>query len=629
MTSSDPLLDIPDNPALQQLSRALWSRGAMRGAAVLVGAGVSRGGAQLVSSDTPPPPLWSHLAFDMARELYGDQSANAPTDPLRLAEEFKVGLGEAALTDFLRRRIRDDALEPGPIHHALLDLPWADVLTTNYDTLLERAAKNARRSYDVVLAESDLPYTRGARIIKLHGSLQDASNVVISDEDYRTYPERRAAFVNTARQVFIENELCLLGFSGDDPNFLQWAGWVRDRLSTRARRIYLVGALSLSSVKRRLLESRGISPIDLDPAVEGERSDLRQATAISLFLKHLKAARPVEPDEWEPAAYNRYPNLSRGTADAWSCDLHNPEKAAEAVRGALKVWEADRRTCPGWLVFPRDVRHSIRIGTDSVQNLPLALNTVVEGERRRALLELAWRYDRGAQPLAPWLADCMDSISTPEILADVEAELVRSLARALLGVARTNDDETAFEARAKRFEALSFIADLPALIWHERCLFARDRLDFAFVAENVSKVDGEDPVWGLRRAALLYWIGDREEAARCIGQAIRELRARTVRDPDSISLRSRFAWAKMAAEALRWEDEGNTLAEFEDLDRLELRNYDPWSQLRDIDADVGAGLRNRSETRSIEPRFEAGTYSDNRNTVSFRGVTEVAPLDEL
>jgi len=295
MISSDPLLDIPDHPALQQLSRALYSRGAMRGAAVLVGAGVSRGGALLVSNDTPPPPLWSHLAEDMARELYGVQSANAPRDPLRLAEEYRVGLGDAALTDFLRRRIRDDALEPGPIHHALLDLPWADVLTTNYDTLLERAAKNARRSYDVVLAESDLPHTRGARVIKLHGSLQDGANVVISEEDYRTYPDRRAAFVNTARQVFIENELCLLGFSGDDPNFLQWAGWVRDRLSTRVRRIYLVGALNLSSVKRRLLESRGISPIDLASAVESERCDLRHAAAISLFLKHLKSARPEPP----------------------------------------------------------------------------------------------------------------------------------------------------------------------------------------------------------------------------------------------------------------------------------------------------------------------------------------------
>lgn len=629
MISSGSLSDISDHPALQQLGRALWSRGAMRGAAVLIGAGVSRGGAQLVSNDTPPPPLWSHLADDMARELYGAKLEDVPRDPLRLAEEYRVGLGDAALTDFLRRRIRDDAYEPSSIHSDLLDLPWADVLTTNYDTLLERAAKHARRAYDVVSAESDLPHTRGARIIKLHGSLQDGANVVISEEDYRVYPERRAAFVNTARQVFIENELCLLGFSGDDPNFLQWAGWVRDRLSSSARRIYLVGAMNISSIKRRLLESRGVSPIDLASAVECERPDRRHAAAIAMFLAYLKAARPTEPDEWKPVPYDGYTNLRRGDPDALSRDFQNHEKVVEAFRAALAIWKADRRDCPRWLVFPRDMRISIRHGTDSIHNLRLALDTLSDGERRNALLELAWRYDHSAQPVEPWLAERMDTISTPEILAEAEPDLVRALAQVLFAAARAADDEAVLASRATRFEALASFNDLPALVWHERCLFARNRLDFEFVATNVSKIDGEDPVWGLRRAALLYWIGEMDEASRSISIAIRELRARTLRDPDSISLRSRLAWAKMMAKALRWEDEGGTLSEFDGLDRLELRNYDPWLQLSGLDAEIDAGLRKRLETRLIEPRFEAGTYSDNSNTVSFRSIMHVTPLSEL
>lgn len=136
--------------------------------------------------------------------------------------------------------------------------------------------------------------------------------MVISEEDYRTYPQRRAAFVNTARQVFIENELCLLGFPSDDPNFLQWAGWVRDRLGGGARRIYLVGALDLLPVERRLLEARGVAPIDLAPAVRAERADRRHATANSLFFAHLEAAWPAEPDEWDPTPYRNYPSLGRG-----------------------------------------------------------------------------------------------------------------------------------------------------------------------------------------------------------------------------------------------------------------------------------------------------------------------------
>ncbi|MEH3145108.1 MAG: SIR2 family protein [Methylobacterium frigidaeris] len=629
MPSFDPLTDLPDRPALEQLSRALWSRGALRGAAVLIGAGVSRGGVRLLSNDAPLPPLWFDLANDMARELYGAQHANAPRDPLRLAEEFRAGLGDAALADFLRRRIRDDAFEPGQIHRDLLDLPWADVLTTNYDTLLERAAQDARRGYDLVLAENDLAHAGGTRIIKLHGSLRDGASVVISEEDYRTYPQRQAAFVNTARQVFIENELCLLGFSGDDPNFLQWAGWVRDRLGGRARRIYLVGALDLPPVKRRLLEARGVAPVDLAPAVKGERADRRHAAAISLFLAYLRAARPAEPDDWKPASYGSYPSLRRGDNDAWFRNLRDAEKVVEAFRAVLAIWREDRQTCPGWLVCPRDVRLSIRHGTDAVDSVLLALDTLPENECRDALLELAWRHDRGAQPLPPWLAERMDAISKPEALVEADPELVCALARALLTAARAVSDREAFETRAARFEALAVPGDLPALVAHERCLFARDWLDFEFVAENASKVDDDDPVWGLRRAALLYWVGEADEALRTVGAAARQLRARALRDPDSVALRSRLAWAKTLARALRWEDDGALLAELDGLDRLALRDYDPWEQLRALDAEIDEELRKRLEARQIEPGFEAGTYRDNRNAVTFGSATQVTPLGEL
>ena len=629
MPPFDPLADLPDRPALEQLSRALWSRGASRGAAVLVGAGVSRGGARLLSDDAAPPPLWFDLADDMAHELYGAGNAHTPRDPLRLAEEFRAGLGDAALTDFLRRRIRDDAYQPGEIHRDLLDLPWADVLTTNYDTLLERAAKDARRGYEVVLSESDLSHAGGPRIIKLHSSLRDGAGVVISEEDYRTFPQQRAAFVNTARQVFIENELCLLGFSGDDPNFLQWAGWVRDRLGGRARRIYLVGALDLPPVKRRLLEARGVAPIDLAPAVDGERADRRHATAMSLFLAHLKEARPEEPDDWKPAPYDSYPNLHGADHQARFRAFRDPEKAVERFRAALAIWHRDRLTCPGWLVCPRDVRLSIRHGTDTVDNLPLALDSLPESERREALLELAWRHDRGAQPLQPWQAERMDAILTSEALAKADLALVHAFARAVLGAARGADDEATLVTRATRLASLGALGDLPALIANERCLFARDRLDFAYVAENASKVDGDDPVWGLRRAALLYWIGETDEARRTIGAAARELRARALRDPGSVALRSRLAWAGTLIPALRWEDKGTLLAELDDLDRLALRDYDPWEQLTAIDAEVGEGLRKRLETRQIEPGFEAGTYHDELNTVTLGSAANVTPLCEL
>ncbi len=51
----------------------------------------------------------------------------------------------------------------------------------------------------------------------------------------------------------MENALCLFGFSGNDPNFLHWIGWVRDNLGNSTPP-YTCGLLDLSSSERRYLE---------------------------------------------------------------------------------------------------------------------------------------------------------------------------------------------------------------------------------------------------------------------------------------------------------------------------------------------------------------------------------------
>ena len=227
---------------------------------------------------------------------------------MRLAEEYKNYLGQAALDEFIRNYIRDDAWRPGRIHRLLLELPWSDVLTTNWDTLLERTAHSVNsRLYETVQITADLAHARAPRIVKLHGSLGTSDHFIIAEEDYRTYPARFAAFVNLARQLFIENELCLLGFSADDPNFLQWSGWVRGRLGGSARRIYLVGALDLGPAKRKLLEARNVAPIDLAPLVSylDERND-QHAAAIRLFLEFLAASEPSPVHDWRLAAQSAY-----------------------------------------------------------------------------------------------------------------------------------------------------------------------------------------------------------------------------------------------------------------------------------------------------------------------------------
>ena len=71
----------PDQSALDQLSRALWGIGSVRGAAILVGAGLSKN-AQRPGDDTLHPPLWFELLTRLTDRLYPGDTESKRTNPL-------------------------------------------------------------------------------------------------------------------------------------------------------------------------------------------------------------------------------------------------------------------------------------------------------------------------------------------------------------------------------------------------------------------------------------------------------------------------------------------------------------------------------------------------------------------
>jgi hypothetical protein len=133
--------------------------------------------------------------------------------------------------------------------------------------------------------------------VKLHGTLGTVRPYILTESHFRTYPSRFAPFVNTVRQAIMENVMCLIGFSGDDPNFLEWSGWVRDQMGEQAPLIYLVSLGSIRSSQRAVLERRRVVPIDLS-LVFPEATHDRAARSLEWFLINLEAGQPPNPGEW-------------------------------------------------------------------------------------------------------------------------------------------------------------------------------------------------------------------------------------------------------------------------------------------------------------------------------------------
>lgn len=250
---------------------------------IMVGAGFSKN-AICIDDTKSTPPDWAELsekmfiAIDPPTEGYDEEkykknkvASCSGRNVLSLAQKYEVAFDRVSLNHLIEDSISDASFIPGELHKKLLKLNWHDVFTTNYDTLLERTLgiEFNIRNYKIIYSQNDLPGSVSPRIIKLHGSFGHNSDYIITEEDYRTYPVIYAPFVNTVQQAMIETRLCLIGFSGDDPNFLNWLGWLRDNLNSSFLPIYLCGAFDTMSVTdKKLIEQRGIKIIDLSLLVD-------------------------------------------------------------------------------------------------------------------------------------------------------------------------------------------------------------------------------------------------------------------------------------------------------------------------------------------------------------------------
>lgn len=588
--------NLGDHPALKQLQLALWGEGEGRGAAVMVGAGFSRAAIR-DSYDTPEAPLWG----DFARLMAADLGPGSSTDPLKLAEEYEAALGRPALERLIRLCVPDASWRPGEVHDRLLGLPWADVLTTNWDTLLERAApSDPMRTYEVVHTIGDISRTRAPRIVKLHGTLPSQPPFIFTAEDFRTYPARFAPFVNLAQQALLENELCLVGFSGDDPNFLAWAGWVRDQLGASARRIRLVGVLRLSEARRKVWERQGVTPIDLAPLVDHLDPAEQHLTANRLFVDALWSAKPKPRHAWSPSRRDS-PHRTKTTS-------------VEALSELTAQWREDRETYPQWLVAPPEVRERLRhdVFVD-YSHRQTAFDAAPVELRAAYLAERLWRLEVALLPLDLWTKSAVDAVLTQSDGVPRAMRMQMLLAR--LRQARFDQVWHEFDEICERIKILN--AGTPDLAY-ERALRARDQRDLSALKTLVGAVAGDDPVWSLRRAALLAELDDHEAAAEAIGLALRELRRRRAIDRQSLALLSREAWATFLLEAARYGFPQTPGVLEEDLTthRYAGARTDPRVHYRAIDEQLQTFAKRRLEhERPIEVRFDAGYYRDNRRTI--------------
>ncbi|MEA5084649.1 MAG: SIR2 family protein [Lachnospiraceae bacterium] len=179
-------------------------------AAVFIGAGFSKSSGYVD---------WKNLLRSIAYEL--DLDVDKEYDLVSLAQySYNKNRNRSIINDVIFDEFSLEK-EIDENHKILSRLPIFTYWTTNYDSLIEDALKEAQRVVDVKYNNKQLSITkphRDAIVYKMHGDKNNPDDAIIIKDDYEKYYHEHAQFITALSGDLISKTFLFIGFSFSDPN---------------------------------------------------------------------------------------------------------------------------------------------------------------------------------------------------------------------------------------------------------------------------------------------------------------------------------------------------------------------------------------------------------------------------
>ena len=183
---------------------------------LFVGAGVS------IESELPN---WNDLINELKKELNTKEN-----DFLKIAQLYFLQFGENIYYKKLLEKFDLSNKKPNELIDSIVKMRCKNIVTTNWDDLLEKSISNYGMFYDVVKNSDDFSNLgiNTNLLIKMHGDLLDR-NIVFKEDDYLSYSDNFSLIELFVKSIFIRSVVLFVGYSVSDFNVKQLITWVQNR----------------------------------------------------------------------------------------------------------------------------------------------------------------------------------------------------------------------------------------------------------------------------------------------------------------------------------------------------------------------------------------------------------------
>ena len=215
---------------------------------IFVGAGVS------MNSSVPS---WNQLTNRMKAELPNEFSEE--TDALKIAQIYKDSRGHKEYMDKVKDILLYNKAVSNPLHKSILALNPCHIITTNYDDLIEQELSKEFLQYHIIREDKDIPQMACPNtLVKMHGDYV-TDNIVLTEDDYYNYKENFPLTRAFVQSLFASKLILFVGFSFADLNLKFILNELKNILSDKMQRPYLLSCDEPSYATKLYFVKKGVN----------------------------------------------------------------------------------------------------------------------------------------------------------------------------------------------------------------------------------------------------------------------------------------------------------------------------------------------------------------------------------
>ena len=213
-------------------------------------------------------PSWEDLVEEFRKGIGIKENDLSDDDFLKIPQYYYNLRKEKEYYELINEVFNVNA-DPNILHDLIFQFNPNNIITTNYDELIEEKAKEKGLFYDVISRDKDLPYTQNDKmIIKMHGDLK-YNNIVLKEEDYLSYSSNFKLIENYIKSLLSSNVVLFIGYSLNDINMKIIFQWVKDILKDDFQPAYFINTSTKkdnNNIQFDYYKNRGINILNYNEA---------------------------------------------------------------------------------------------------------------------------------------------------------------------------------------------------------------------------------------------------------------------------------------------------------------------------------------------------------------------------